>query len=37
MDRTLKPSVSLGMDSEKIAEHMKGVPGANMLGEQAWV
>lgn len=37
MDRTLKPSVSLSMDSEQIAEHMKGVPGANMLGEQAWV
>lgn len=37
MDRTLKPPVSLGTDSEQIAEHMKGVPGAIILGEQVWM
>ncbi|KAL6038974.1 hypothetical protein STEG23_010063, partial [Scotinomys teguina] len=34
MDRTLKPPVSLGVDPEQIVEHMKGVPGAIILGDQ---
>lgn len=34
MDRTLKPLPSLG---EQIAEHMKGVPGAIILGDQVRV
>lgn len=37
MDRTLKPLPSLGVDPEQIAEHMKGVPGAIILGDQVRV
>lgn len=34
MDRNLKPPVSIDVNPDQIAEHMKGVPGAIIFGEQ---
>lgn len=34
VDRTLKPLASLGVDPEQISEHVKGVSGASIPGEQ---